>query len=347
MKKISVILFLIISSFIFGEELLLKNGEVLSGEIIGESKNEIKLETDYGLLTIKKTQLIVPEQIIELKNGDVLNGVIKERDEKKIILETEYGTLEISNNKINNIYYSKEMEDYEKVSKKTFYEGEEKLFNVFMNPTGSTMEAGGFYLSGLSYGFGVTENLQLTSNWMEYFDRNLNIRAKLKLVEKLTQKAKHQFSVGGTLNFNHPTQFIKKTTIEDSEEVYTTPPFFEDLTGDAEKGLVIEPFFAYTYEMDKKRGKHALSLGTESLVGIENGFDLYFQKFFTTYWYDISQNIVMLSSFESTYNAQGEFFIEEELVDYLDIGFVYAYKDDLRVGIHFQEPYFSFYYRIY
>ncbi|OQY10140.1 MAG: hypothetical protein B6I28_01570 [Fusobacteriia bacterium 4572_132] len=348
MKSRLLVLLFCISIFSYGTDLFIKGGEILSGEILSETENEIELKTEYGILRVDKKNLIETEQIIEMKNGDILNGKIKERRKKEIVVKTKHGILTIANNKINNIYYSKKMEDYEEIHKEKFYKAEEKIMDVFMEPTGNVMEAGSFYLSGLSYGFGLTDNFQITSNWSEYFSKNLNIRPKLKIFEKMTQKGKHQLSLGGTLNLKYPKELLKKTEWESGDEPATEILFFSELEENTEDVVALEPFIAYTYEMEKSRGKHALTLGASSLLGVDkDGITHYFDKAFLTYWFDISPKIIMLAGLKTNYNVEGEYFLEKEAIDYMDIGFIYSYKKDLRIGIHFQEPYFTFYYRIY
>ncbi len=347
-KKLLLLLLFCISMFSYGTDIFIKGGEILSGEILTETANEIELKTEYGILKVDKQNLILKEQIIEMKNGDILNGEIKERKKNEVVIQTKHGLLTIPNNKINNIYYSKKMQDYKEIHKEKFYKAEEKLMDVFLDPTGNVMEAGSFYLSGLSYGFGLTDNFQITSNWSEYFSKNLNIRPKWKIFEKISQKSKHKVSLGGTLNLKYPKNLLKKTEWESGDEPETELLFFDNSDENAEEIIALEPFLAYTYEMEKSRGKHALTLGSSSLLEIgKEGVKPYFYKAFLTYWCDISPKIIMLAELKTNYNVEGEYFLETEAVDYIDLGFIYSYKEDLRVGIHFQKPYFTFYYRIY
>lgn len=347
MKRIVMItLSLILTLSTYATDIFLKGGDILSGDIIKENESEIVLKTDYGDLTIFKSNLIVAEQIIELKNGDIIKGLIKERDKNGIVIKTNYGELAIDNGKINEIYYSKNMENYEKIRNLTFYKGEEKVIDVFKKPTGNVMEAGTFYLSGLSYGFGLTDNFQISSNWSQYFSGNLNIRPKYKLIDKLNNKSRHQLSLGGTIHLKYPKEHLQKTEW-DGGDPWTTN-FDNDFYDEDDFSEMLEPFIAYTYEMKKKKGNHAFTIGATSLT--ETNLKSDFSKLFLNYWYDISPRVILMGEFKTTYNVESNDFLENEITDYLDFGFVYAHKvsnRDLRVGIHFQEPFFTFYYKIY
>ena len=74
--------------------------------------------------------------------------------------------------------------------------GEEQLIDLFFDPTGYTLSRSTLYLSGLSFGFGVTDRFQITTKWGGFFYGNLNLRPKLNVFEIGNWENQHSLSLG-------------------------------------------------------------------------------------------------------------------------------------------------------
>jgi hypothetical protein len=75
--------------------------------------------------------------------------------------------------------------------------GEERLIDTFFDPRGEVLEDGTLYLSGLSFAFGVSEKLQVSSRWADYFWGNFNIRPKYQIFKKGNWERESALAVGG------------------------------------------------------------------------------------------------------------------------------------------------------
>ena len=197
----------------------LKDGTVINGTMIKENNDTLTIQTQYGLVTINRSEIIQTQYEVKLQSGETLIGTKAGENEQSITLITSMGTLTIQRSDIVNIqevgkqsstgvtssqeYYRRPygITDFlfsgRRIDKDTdFALGEEQLIDLFFDPTGYTLARSTLYLSGLSFGFGVTERFQITTKWSGYFYGNLNLRPKIQLFEIGNWANQHSFSVG-------------------------------------------------------------------------------------------------------------------------------------------------------
>ena len=225
-KNIMFIL-LLISSIFSSETFNLKDGSSIIGERISENENSIIIKTSYGQISINKNDLVIKNYKIELISGEILIGNKIQENDFFITLKTS-GIGEIKVNK-NEILSIQELNNFNQdssklVDRKTYYSplggvlggfdsklnysdkdadftiGEEELIDLFMDPTGHTLKERTLYLSGLSFGVGITDRFQITTNWGSFIWGNLNLRPKFKLLEKGNWEKQHSLSIGMHLN---------------------------------------------------------------------------------------------------------------------------------------------------
>ena len=201
----------------------LKDGTVIRGEIINETSQEIIIKTLYGEITLNKSEIIDNQLEVRLKNGEKLTGSKISESEKQLALKTKFGNLIIDKSNILDIkeiskddkttvsnyarrpYSLSDMlfgtavsSNYIKSSKnKKFVLGEENLIDTFFDPTANILDEGILYLSGLSFAFGVTKNLQVSSRWSDYFRGNFNIRPKYQIFKEGNWERESALSIGG------------------------------------------------------------------------------------------------------------------------------------------------------
>jgi len=217
-KTIIASFLILFSAFLFAENsssdeqtIYLKNGDKITGTIIetNAQTGDIIVETKYGKLTVKPENILEEVVSIELATGDKLKGRILSKNDKTTDLLTEYGLLKINNTDIVAIEY--ELQDKgRKIAAKTekFAQSNERQIDVFYDPTGYTLKKGELYISGLSWGFGITDKFQVTSKWSGYIVGNFNIRPKLQLFRFGTLEKEHTFSIGGHIHSrNNPDKY--------------------------------------------------------------------------------------------------------------------------------------------
>ena len=132
----------------------------------------------------------------------------KEIDNDELIsIKTKFGTIEINRLDILEITeissqtsasseglsdYNEYLQNYQESSlfgsfqsKKDieYSSGDKELTDLFFGPTGNTLKQSTFYLSGLSFGFGITDKIMISSRWFSYFYGDMNLRPKIKLYD--------------------------------------------------------------------------------------------------------------------------------------------------------------------
>ena len=197
----------------------LKDGSTIKGTVLSETETEIKIETQFGVITISKTDILAKIYKIELNSGDSIFGEKIFEDENIIRLKTNYGEVELNkldvksiaekgkkeeDKQIQPLYYPQRplgltgllFGGYTMDKDSDFSLGEEQLIDLFFDPTGYTLDQGTLYLSGLSFAFGITEKLHVSSKWSGFFYNDFNIRPKFKLLDIGNWEKQHALSVG-------------------------------------------------------------------------------------------------------------------------------------------------------
>jgi len=220
-----LITILVLANLIFSQSgenqsFKLKDGSMVVGTIQNETDTEIEVLTKFGLVKINKSFLIKTQYEVKLQSGETLIGTKFGETDQSITLITSMGTLTIQRSDIINIqevgkqsstgatsssqgYYRRpySLTDFlfsgSKIDKDTdFALGEEQLTDLFFDPTGYTFKQSTLYLSGLSFGFGVTDNFQITTKWGSFFYGDMNLRPKYKVFEIGNWEKQHSLSVG-------------------------------------------------------------------------------------------------------------------------------------------------------
>ena len=219
------------ASFLFASETFkLKDGSSILGERISEDENSIVVKTAYGEIEINKSDLIIKDYKVELKTGEKLIGIKIEENDIFIILKTQaFGEIKINKKDILSIQElskastpSPAIKPNTVVSKSystgllggggvvgvatdliggndkdlDFTEGEEQLIDIFLEPSAHTLKRSTLYLSGFSFGFGLTDNFQVTTRWIDYFHGDINFRLKYKLFSKGNWKKQSTLALG-------------------------------------------------------------------------------------------------------------------------------------------------------
>ena len=201
----------------------LKDGSTINGTVLSETETEIKIETQFGIITISKSDILTKIYNIELNSGDSIFGEKIFEDEDIIRLNTNYGEVELNKSDVKSITEKgKKVEDkqvqplyYPQRSlglagllfgghtmdkDSDFSLGEEQLIDLFFDPTGYTLDQGTLYLSGLSFGFGLSDKLQISSKWWNFFGGDLNLRPKFQVFEKGNWEKQQSLSIGAHIH---------------------------------------------------------------------------------------------------------------------------------------------------
>ena len=226
--KTIIISIFTISFLLSVETFNLKDGSSILGERISEDEDSILVKTSYGDITINKQDLITKDYKVELKSGEKIIGVKIEENNFFIILKTKvFGEVKINKDDILSIQelskssLSQSVKPNIVVSKNSrrgllgggvvgvasnligsndkdldFTEGEEQLIDLFFDPSAHTLKRSTLYMSGFSFGFGLTDNVQVTTRWNSFFWGDLNLKMKYKLFSKGNWKKQSTLAFG-------------------------------------------------------------------------------------------------------------------------------------------------------
>ena len=370
--KFSLISFILLGSIFAQEKTFhLKSGDTVSGSVKSETDSTYTVVTSFGEIIISKNDIKPEEAFIFLKSGDKLRGIIISESNEGVTVKAQFGEVFISQDKIERIDF-KSMGSVRRGFSRPgqseegrWYYGDERLIDIYFDPTGYTLGDNVLYLSGLSWGYGLSEKVHITSKWGGYFFGDLNFRPKFMLFKSGDLKSEKAMSVGFHY---HMRGLPNKYELKDSEN-YDINGYSGDTTwyGNQEEWVRVgskeedgyydsdpfgeemwwEFFGAYTVSNLKESGQGRINHTVGASLTSYPGYDLMprayyavsadarrrlkliFEVFWDPYWTNMLE-------FNDNLNISD--------IDF-DFGFIYAYSEQFRIGIHFQRPFIAFYYK--
>jgi len=344
----------------------LKSGDVISGTIVGEDDVFYKVQTEFGLIPIKKDDLRPNFAAVKLKSGDKVKGKIINDTPEGLTLSTEIGELFIARDKIDRIDFkdsetlplAESRDDQER-----WYYGKERLIDVFMDPTGYVLEKNVLYFSGFSWGYGLTERFQIMSRWVGYTNGELNLCPKYMLYKGGDMNSESALAVGAHFYMRGSPDKWELKPVERWYDPKTGMPIANgemvdqwvavgtesdtDWIGSSESNLPWgEAFMAYTLSnlraseqgrinytiggsVTHYPGHEAMPRGYLAIdADARQNLKLMVEIFYDAYWPEI---------YLMTNNAEMKSPVN------FDFGFIYAYKEWLRFGMHYQRPFAAVY----
>jgi hypothetical protein len=208
--------------------------------------------------------------------------------------------------------------------------GEERLIDTFFDPRAEVLEDGTLYLSGLSFAFGVSEKLQVSSRWADYYFGNFNIRPKYQIFKKGNWEKESALAIGGHFHtYWRPDKVVWQagtvdicisgndndywTNCEDSgsyQEVYYGGYFpmgsepkgareYEgnnslDVNETEALDMMFEFFTAYTFSKARKGMKGRISSTVGALVQVPLGHDDYPYRLFGSVDIDVTPQLKII-----------------------------------------------------
>jgi len=359
----SILFLVLISSISFAQEpktFYLKSGDKITGVILEETETAYTVETVFGTVTIQKIDIQPEEVEIFLKSGDRIQGILLEETETGLKVKTSFGELFIDADKIEQFEFKTKARREEETAMKPdrWYFSDEQLMDIWFDPTGFTLRKSEFYVSLLSWAFGLNDRLQISTNWINYFWGDFNIRPKFTLFEKGDYKSLRAFSIGGHIHTRGRTSKSDYREYENDNgefvDITTTDTGWVYIGGD--NGNPWGEVFI-TYSISKLRssgqGRIGYTIGAsaiyypdeEIMPRVYAGMDI-----------DVLKNVkVMTEIFYDPYYVSWYKRLEDEdepVPVFFDFGFMtnslpfFGMKsENLWIGIHFQQPFLSFYYK--
>lgn len=296
----------------------LVDGNIISGTIL-EIKGEIcSIETPDGTLSIPKEDILEETAKITKKDDTRYVGPVLKDSMQEIVIRSKYGDVVINKKDIKDMdrYHGGRRVAWAE-EKKTFYQGEAVLTDIFMDPTAFPLPAHTFYISGLSLGYGFTDRFMLRTKFGSNFSGDLNLQGHWRFYHRPTAAKESAAAIGMSLHRNYPmenlvarySQFVNveatNTKLNDSPDISAA----DVLRDNIESGVYAEIYYVMSYRrtMESGRGKVGAHFGarTNSLPlfkgdMLQNGYswDSSFKipfRLFAGFEYDLSKNMKFIA----------------------------------------------------
>ena len=378
-KSITIfVLFLVlVGSVSLGQEKTfhLKSGDTVTGTVTSETDSTYSVKTAFGEIAINKKDVKQEEAFIFLKSGDKLRGIIISESDEGVTVKAKFGEVFVSHDKIERIDFKSmgrargQLTRPGQVERGRWYYGNERLIDIYFDPTGYTLEENVLYLSGLSWGYGLSEKVHITSKWGGYFGGDLNFRPKFMLFKIGDLKSEKSMSVGFHYHMRGlPLKFELKDRLHNSNDDESNKELVRigeelienDFDGDGViderhyddnpfggKEMWWEVFGAYTVSNLKASGQGRINHTVGASLTTYPGYDLMPRAYYAVSADSRRSLKLLFEVFYDPYWASMLDIMEGKEVSEIDFdfGFIYAYSEQLRVGIHFQRPFIAFYYK--
>ena len=377
-KLIFISIILIGSIFAQEKTFHLKSGDTVTGTIKSQTDSTYSLKTAFGEITISKNDVRPEEAFIFLKSGDKLRGIIVSESDEGVTVKAKFGEVFISQDKIERIDFKSmgrargQFSRPGQVERGRWYYGNERLIDIYFDPTGYVLEENVLYLSGLSWGYGLSEKVHITSKWGGYFFGDLNFRPKFMLFKTGDLKSEKSMSVGFHYHMRgFPDKRELKTwdrledygwndeTGQEHEDTLITHQewvrigseqdeegYYDDNSFDGGE-MWWEVFGAFTVSNLKKSGQGRINHTVGASFTSYPGYDLMPRAYYAVSA-DARRSLKLIFEvfYDPYWTSMLEFAEEKNISDIdFDFGFIYAYNEKFRIGIHFQRPFIAFYYK--
>ncbi len=181
------------------------DGNIINGtivEIIADTTTVI--ETLDGVLRIPTSMILDETADITKKDGAHFVGPILSEDQFSISVKTPYGVIVILKRDIQSMdrYFGDKKISWEE-EKKRFYSTEE-MIDIFLDPIAFPLQPHTIYVSGLSIGYGFSENFQLRTIYSRDLTGDMNLHPMYRVYHRNTGAKEFSIAIGGHLFNHHP-----------------------------------------------------------------------------------------------------------------------------------------------
>ena len=183
----------------------LVDNNIIEGTIINVEDDICQIETVDGILFIPKSDILDEVVKVSKKDGTRYSGPVINETPEDITIRSNYGDVCINKRDIRDFdryHGGKQIPITEDVRR--FFRGEAQLISIMMDPTAFLLEEQTFYLSGLSMGYGFSNNFMLTTKFGSGFSGDLNIHPKVRLFHRQTGSKESAATIGLGIHRAYP-----------------------------------------------------------------------------------------------------------------------------------------------
>jgi len=255
----------------------LVDGNIMQGTILKIEEGICHLETQEGILKIPTVDIL--EETAEIYKRDeskYVGPVIKETIES-ISIRSKYGDVVINKKEIRdmNRYHGGKMVPWAE-EKKRFYRSQVSLTDIFLDATAFPLEANAMYISGLSIGYGFTEQFMVRTSFGNNFNGDLNLKPMWQFYHDHSATQRTGMAVGLDLYSRHEmatvlanyTRYVQKKS---SNKLLTDPSLAfvsvdQVIKPDYKTAFYAEAYLVYSklWSLESGRGEMGYHVGIKT-----------------------------------------------------------------------------------
>lgn len=186
-----------------------RDGTVREGTVKSVSDGKAELETPSGTFQIPTDQFLSERAEIINRKGERYKGIVISETVEEFILRTDYGDAVINKRSIQSMErYHGGVLERETEERRRFYQSEEQVVQVFLDPNAFILEPNTFYLSGLSIGYGLSERFMVKTEFSSSFSGDLNFETKHQIYQKKSAEKQSAMAWGVNVHRARPVESI-------------------------------------------------------------------------------------------------------------------------------------------
>ncbi|MBL90440.1 MAG: hypothetical protein CMH56_01320 [Myxococcales bacterium] len=348
-----------------GEEksLLLRDGTRVKGKVVRADAEFIVIATSLGELAVPRSAIQPTFLRLELLDGDIIVGELLAENEDSFLIDGVFGQMEIRRDQISGFeraYFKDQLARIPGTStgsadsfarakaeggQRFSHSSIEPLIDIFFSPTGYTFAKGDIYISGLSLGYGFTDNFHATVNILELVGLNSlqspNLRATAKWNFFKRKNAKREWLMAAVLAGDVQTRLGTSSSIIRDVQLTRNSTGNDDQTDPADSQWQIQSqgdstttfqrssnFFGDSDEDESSREEYYF---TDVQVGEEDYYSCYSNS-------DPTEQTTALASCysqdgQSASGSRGELFLANTYSWLLDRGGRFGWHNGLKLSV--------------
>jgi hypothetical protein len=185
------------------KSLLLRDGTRVQGTVLRADAEFVILKTALGELAVPRSSIQPMFLRLKFLDGDVIVGELLAEDEGSFLIDGVFGQMKVRRDQLigfERAYFKNQLARIPGAStgspdgfaqrrkndgaQRFSHSNIEPLIDIFFEPTGYTFQQGDIYISGLSFGYGFTDNFHATVNVLELVGLNSNGMPNLRATTK-------------------------------------------------------------------------------------------------------------------------------------------------------------------
>ena len=267
----------------------LRDKNIIKGKIISIEADSIAvIETAEGVLRIPAVNILEEMADLTKQDGTHFLGPILSEDDFSVSIKTPYGVVVVLKQDIRSMdrYYGDKKVSWTE-QKRTFLSADE-VTDIFLDPTAFPLRPNVLYVSGLSLGYGFTENFMLRTEFGRDLLGDLNLHPLFRLYHSKSGRSETALSLGVRLYNRHESRiesqkyshWIKTSAQNQRLDEEGAPSIDEALTNPPQKLFFVSTYLVLSKKqpLSSGRGKWGwhLGLSTNSLrlhnIKLNEGF---------------------------------------------------------------------------